>query len=198
MEQKYISIRAFAKKVNVTEGAVRRAIAEGKLHGGYDEEQKKIILSKAIKSAWAQSNLVVKPKAGVSRKKVIDKLNTNTPAETTENENLPDPEIADAEDVIKSIKITKDMPLNKAMQYREIVGLAMDKIKLQKEQGVLVEKAEVERTLFAFGTELKRAIMDVPKRVTRDIMVAPNEVEATNILTEELTQVLLKLTDIKI
>lgn len=192
----YISIRGFAKQISVSEGAVRKAIKEGKLKGAYDEVAKKINVAKAKKAAWVQQQSVIKPKAGVSRAKAIEKIEQQNNDEVAA---LPitDKDVKDAQDVIRSIKITKDMDYKQAMKYREIVGLAMDKIKLQQAQGVLVEKAEVEKVLYKFGDELKRGLLDIPKRVVRDIMVAPNEVEATNILTDELTQVLLKFSDIK-
>lgn len=195
-KERHVSVRAFAKQINVAESAVRRAIKEDKLKGVYILSTKKIDAVKAKKNAWVQQQSVIKPKAGVSRAKAIEKIErSNKKSDVVDD--LPDPETADAEDIIKSIKIERDMPINTAMRLREIVGLAMDKIKLQKEQSVLVEKAEVETVLFAHGNELKRGLLDIPKRVIRDIMVAPNEVEATNILTDELNRVLLQFSEPK-
>ena len=191
-----ISVRTFAKQIGVAESAVRKAIGLGKLKGVYDITVKKINVTKSKKNAWVLQQSFTRPKAGVSRAKAIEKIERSNKKPDIDDE-LPNPETADAVDIIKSISITKDMEMDTAMRMREIIGLAMDKIKLQKEQSVLVEKEVVEKTLFAFGNELKQSFLDIPKRIIRVIMVAPNEVEATNILTDEITRVLLKLSEQK-
>lgn len=192
-----ISVRAFAKQISVSEGAIRHAIKDGKLGDVYNAETKKINVAQAKKNAWVQQQSVIKPKAGVNRAKTIEKLEKEKKEIEEKTIEINNPNVSDAVDVIKDIKITKDMTVATAIRFREVVGLALDKIKLQQAQDVLVEKAEVERVLFKFGDELKRGLLDIPKRVTRDVMAAPNEVEATNILTDEITQVLLKFSEIK-
>lgn len=69
-----ISIREYGRRLNIDEKAVRKAIQQGLLGNGWDDAAKKIIPGKADKS-WGYKHKTVKPQAGVSRTKAIEKLN---------------------------------------------------------------------------------------------------------------------------
>ncbi|MNL74043.1 hypothetical protein D3C87_1996010 [compost metagenome] len=57
-------------------------------------------------------------------------------------------------------------------------------------ENVLIRRADVEKVLFAFGSQLKKAILSAPSRVIDEILASNDKVEAINILAEELTSVL--------
>ena len=80
------------------------------------------------------------------------------------------------------------MSVSEVLRIREIIGAGLDKIKLT--EGRLVAKDKVKKALYALGSELKKALLNIPQRVVRDIMAAANEVERINILTDEITAVL--------
>ena len=105
----------------------------------------------------------------------------------TKSENIGDIEI---EDFISTIQITSDLNAAEAMRIREVIGAALDKKKLQEAEGRLVSRDKVEKAFFAIGNELKKALFNMPQRIVRDIMSAPNEVEAINIFNDELNQIL--------
>lgn len=195
-KQTWISVREFAKQIGTSHTAVQKAIQEGKMVTGYDAETKKANLSIAKRDAWVVQQSNIKRKPGVSRAKMIEKLEQQQEAVPAGEErktstidkkkilNMPLPEL------IASIKVRADMPFRESSRLREIVALALDKLKLMKEEGLLVDKAKVQSQLFNFGNEMKKELFNIPKRIARDMMVAPNEVEAINIMNDELTRVL--------
>lgn len=97
---------------------------------------------------------------------------------------------ASLQDVIKLIQVTPYLSYADALTKREIVGLAMDKIKLEELDGLLVRKTEVERNLFTIGDRLKKALLAIPVRCADELLNATNNVEAVNIMTEEINLVL--------
>lgn len=192
--EKQVSKRAYADIVGVDEKTVRKAIDAGLLKKGFDIKTGKIIPSLADK-AWGNAKRVIKPQAGISRAKAIEKLDKAAgvikPAPKAKGE-TPDPEIEseNIDQLLSSMKITSSMSAQDAMKYREIIGAALDKKKLEEAEGVLVRKDKVEKALFVFGNELKKSLFNMPQRIVRDIMNSENEVQAMNIFNEELTIIL--------
>ena len=201
-----ISIRAFAKQINVSEGAIRKAIKGGRFEVGYDSTVKKIDPVIALKNQWVKQQGIIKPKPGISRSMVQKKLsktkepktNVRGTGETIENntstsddnkESDPGEEL-DTEELINSIKITTKMDFNQASKLREFVALALDKKKLQEVNKILISREKVERTLYAIGNELKKSLFNMPQRVVRRIMDAGTEVDGITILNEALTNIL--------
>jgi hypothetical protein len=199
-----ISGRELAKRLKVSEGAVRQAIARGDLGKAYDSADKKIDYNKAIKTGWAQSQLNIKPKAGVSRTKAVEKLEQKETAPKAKPVEQPPPPFkpdeddaiddellnASTKDLSKAIKINSNLKTAEAMRRREIIALALDKKKLEEAEGILVRRDKVEKALFTLGSELKKSLFTMPQRIIRDIMAAPNEVDAINIMNDELTLIL--------
>ncbi len=192
-QEQEISIRAYAALLKVNEKTVRKARDSGLLGKGYNGLTAKIIPSLADK-AWGDNQKIIKPKAGVSRAKAIKKLEEKERKKADVLDKSVDlPQKLDkmsTQELLSYIEVTTDMPLILAMRYREIIALALDKIKLQKEEGFLVEKDLVYKELFSFGTQLKKALLSIPGRVIDDMLAASNKVEAINILTVELNEVL--------
>jgi hypothetical protein len=137
---------------------------------------------------------VVKPKAGVSRAKAIEKL-VAEPANDQPAGDLFEEESLDQ--LLAALKITSGMRAPEAMRVREVIGAALDKKKLEEAEGKLVQREKVDKALFAAGNELKKALFNIPQRIVRDIMAAPNEVEAINIFNTELTQALNSFINLK-
>ncbi|SHN45909.1 hypothetical protein [Chitinophaga sp. CF418] len=197
-QEKIISVRSFAVQIGVSEGAVRKAIKSWKFTVGVQEDGK-INAVAAMDDAWVKKQLVVKAKAGVSRTKAIEKIDAKIKgkvfesADADEGEDMGeqgDDEIDLDEDIADSIKVTKSLKAAEAMRRREIVALALDKKKLQELEGILVRRDAVDKSLFLLGSQLKKAILDIPARCVRDIMSAETEVEGIKVLTDEIVLVL--------
>lgn len=181
-----ISVREYARRLNIDEKAVRQAISKGLItKKAYDVKAKKINPSVANKE-WGHKHKVVKARAGVSRAKAIEKINPDVKqgvqAPLIEEETL--------DKLLESLRIRSTMGASEAMRVREVIGAALDKKKLEEAEGRLVSRDKVEKALFVVGNELKKALYNIPQRIVRDIMAAPNEVDAINIFNDELSQVL--------
>ena len=201
----HISIRKFAEIIGVSDTAVRKAIQRGEFIKGFDVETKTIDQKEALKNPWVKAQGVQKPKAGVSRVKVIEKIEkTKRPAKAERKaEDIKPPKVdsdgntyiegfddVETDELIKKLKIYPGMPAHDAMRINEIIDAALNRKKLEEAEGILVRRDKMERALFVMGSELKKALFNMPQRIIRDIMAATNEVEALNVFNSELTQIL--------
>lgn len=192
-----LSIRAYAVTLKVSEGAVRKAIKEGKFKFGYNATTKKIDPIKAARNHWVTEQNLEKPKPGKGRQKILANMQKREPQTSirktaNEDDDTEDDDGADAtvDELLASIKITGSTSAATAMKYNEIINAALNKKKLEEQHKILVKRVEVDKTLFAFGNELKKAMQNIPQRVAREMMSCTNEVEAINILLEEINDVL--------
>lgn len=111
------------------------------------------------------------------------------------NDDLTSEQIADiskleTSELLKLLPITAKMSYKDALTANEIIEAALKKKKLEELEDILIRRTVVESTLFAFGSQLRKALLAIPGRVTDDMITAANKVEALNVLTEELTNVL--------
>ncbi len=187
-----ISIRAYAKQLNVDEKAVRKAIEKGKIKKGYDKRARKIIASHANKE-WGFIHKNPKPQRGVSKAKVVEKLNKKNASQPGEDKPKENDFLDDDNtyhDLISKIKLNANLPYSEIVRRKEILAAANDRMKLEELNGLLVRKDEVNKALRAAGDQLKKELLNLPNRITEDIRTASNKVEAINIFTIELNQVL--------
>lgn len=197
-----ISIRAYAKLLNVDEKAVRKAIDEGKIKKGFSKKIKKILPSKADVE-WGNLHKVIKPQRGVSKAKVVEKLEkqaSKKPDETSieiqktqPTKPKPDQNSEETdfsyEDLIAAIKLHPNTTYSEALRKNEILKIAEARMNLEEQRGMLVRKSDVEKSLFALGDMLKKSMFNIIPRCIDDIISAPNKVEAGNILSVEITAV---------
>ena len=195
MGSERISIREYARRLGINEKAVRKALGAGLIDKGYDSEAKKIDPDEAT-AEWGYQHQIVKPGHGVSKFKAAEKVASvpSEPAATTDPVRsspvgIPVDDAASI-DLLQTIVIHSDLKTPEAIRLREIIGAAQDKLKLAETEGRLVPKDKVEKVLYALGSELKKALLNIPVRVARDVMAADNEIHAINILTEEINSVL--------
>lgn len=203
-----ISIRAYAKELHVDESAIRSAIEAGKIKNGVvyvqrviNGKKKKVpkIIAKIATKEWGFTHLNPKPQRGLSAKKVADKLEQkkesiilSNPEEKNDSE---DKEYTYTE-LIKEIKITPGLSYQQALLRKEILATAREKMELEEMQGILVRKSDVEKALFAMGDQLKKSLLNIPARCIDEIIAAPNKIEANNILTLEINQVLTSMSQL--
>lgn len=218
-DTQFLSINAYAKLIGVNEKAVRNAVRDGKIVKGYDPDRKKIIKKFADKE-YGHLHLVPKARPGVSKEKRAEKIEAEKSEKVVPNSDVKpvkkevvkkiakspnksekmDPESSDESDDFKGdftyeelllkIPVTPDLSYTEATKRREIIQLALDKKKLEELQDVLVRKQLVEKALFAFGNQLKKALLAIPARIMADVKNAPTDVEAINIMTEEINETL--------
>lgn len=200
-----ISIREYARMLNISHTAVANAIKAGKINKGvsYKSQNRKgvsVLVPELIVSIadreWGNLFKTEKLKPGQKASKLFNK---SFQTETTKSgirkiKNLPvdtgGEDYEDEEHLLSSMPITRNMSFAEAARGRELIGLALDKMRLQELEGTLVRKDVVDKALFAIGSELKKALFNIPARVTADVRAAANEVQAQMIFTVELTAIL--------
>ena len=162
-----VSIREYAKRCGCSEANVRKAIKAGKIVKGVVRENGKpfILPAKADEEWKANINPNYNRNPGVQERFV-----GATPAPGGPS--------------VQELK-----------RAQAAVDLQTSKLKLEVLQGSLVKKDLVERSLFAFGQQIREAIMAVPVKCVDDLRAAPTRVDALNVLTGELERVLLKLSE---
>lgn len=201
-----ISVRAYARQLNVDDKAVRDAIKSGKIKKGYIKKTGKIKASIA-NDEWGFLHDTPKAGHGISKAKAVEKMDkkdaeikSNDKKETIDNHkeklNIEEKEYSYS-DLIKEIKITPTMKYSEVVRRKETLSLAREKMELEEKQNILVRKSEVEKALYAAGDELKKRLLSIPARCLDDIMAAPNKIEANNILTFEINQVLISISQLQ-
>jgi hypothetical protein len=200
-ENDKLSIRAFAKLIGVSEGAVRKAITAGKLSAGWDELNKKIDPVRALENPWVAQLSFKGSDQSLSTTKKIEAakhLPENPLDDSGEDENWIAEEELRTGNLLNAIKVTSGLKASEAMRRREIIALALDKKKLEELEGILVRRKDVDKSLFAVGNEMKKSLMNMPQRVVRLIMKAPTEVEGITILTNAITEILKDFGNLKL
>ena len=173
-----ISSRELARKLNLAPNSVVRAIAAGKVTDCYDTVKKKFDWKKAQKNIWVQSASIIKPKAGVSLSKAIEKIEraekkTDSPGEIKSDNWNPKKNIESElssdqdegeridelseEELTDRIRLTENMPMQQAMRYKEIIDAAINKIKLKQLQLILVPKADVDKAYYNYAAQFKKS-----------------------------------------
>ena len=171
-----ISLREFARRLSVTEGAVRKAIKDGKIVQGvqYDGNGKPSILPDVAAKEWGRNFNPAYPRNEV----FYAKLET---ASVDGQTGAPQPQGRSLVEI-------------KKMQAE--IRLQMDAIELRKAKGELVDKKKVYAQLFAMGQEVRSAFQAIPDRVTDTVLAARDRADAHKILSDAIAEALTHLSDI--
>jgi phage terminase Nu1 subunit (DNA packaging protein) len=190
-----ISIREFARRIHVSEGAVRKAIKEKKIVAGFDEKKGKILFVQAY-AEYGQSKTAPKAGHGVSKAKVAEKLTAMQGATVAagDDDDLPE-DVAEykhlsVSELIEKINVHDKLEYSETLRLDMILAIAKEKMKLEEMQGTLVKKADIDKQLFALGNELKLKLQNIPNRCVALVRSAANDVESSNILLKEINQVI--------
>jgi galactitol-specific phosphotransferase system IIB component len=202
-----LSIRAYAKYLGISDASIRKAIKNNKIKKGisyktqmqHGKEIEVPEISKEIADkeyGFLHLNDKVKPGQNKVKKNALPTVEKNIsnkkistqvePENVSESENLSEED----EQLISSMGVANTLSYQETTRRREIIGLVMDKKKLQELEGVLVRRDAVEKSMFAFADEFKKALMNIPARVTAEVRSAASEVEAQTVITIELIEIL--------
>lgn len=198
----YLSVRAYARRLNVDPKAVRKAIAEGKIRSGYDAQSKKIRPDIADKE-WGFQHKLPKVQRGVSALKVAEKLNAGQPPADSGRKgtaNEPGAHLGQDqsyEQLTKNIAVTADMSYDEALKANQLLNTAITKIELEELNGQLVRKSDVDKQLFALGNVLKKALLNIPARCIAEVRAAATDIEGSVIMTREIEAVLKQVADLE-
>jgi hypothetical protein len=179
-----ISIREYASSLRISDKAVRNAIEDGRIKKGVSY---KTGIRGGLPVTIPEINKAIADQEFGYKYKTDRVL----PGQKKENKTSHDgAEDEEPEDVIFDGEPNDKMATSEAIRQREIVGLKLDRIKLQELEGSLVKKVEVDKALFVLGSELRKALLNIPARIIADIRSAANDVEAQSIMVVEITNTL--------
>jgi len=166
----YVSIREYADIKGVAMNAIRYHIKEGRLEGCIDyttPHRPKINVALADK-ALAQ---YINPDYQVGK-----------------NLAATEPDAVKSDEPRKSLNEIKRLTAEIIMQQKDL--------ELRKEKGEVVDKDVVYKTLFKAGQELREAFKGIPDRVIDDVLAAPDRLTSHAILSDAITDVLERFSEI--
>ena len=196
-----MSVSAYGRYLDLSHTAVQKAIATGKIKQGYDSQRKKIIVATADRE-WGNAARLLKPKSGVSKLAIAEKLQRKVPKPATN----ATPEVATATDDVTKQELEQmaaadgikpeDIAIDASMSYEallrteQLIDTIIKKTKLRQLHGELVDKKQNDNDLFAFARQIRNNLLAIPDRTIDSILAAPTKVEAITILKKEITDVL--------
>lgn len=175
--EKIISIRAFAKMMECSEGTVRAAIGEGRIVDAVIKDKNgrnKGIDHAAAQIEWArnysQGNNISSP--------VAEKLLGVPPESSRES----------GDEKIGEITESK--------KKHEHYKAELSRLELEEKEGTLVQVDQVENQLFAYATEVRIAVQNIPDVCLDEIMSIDDRNEAYQVLMKAINGALNKLTEV--
>jgi hypothetical protein len=188
-----VSIREFARRVGVSDVAVGKAIAAGKIVQAIDytnPKRPKIDPDLALKE-WGKNY-----DPSYQRTEKVNELMGEgvTPPKPMKAKPKPKPQVEDSEPE------TPQRPGGKSLaeikRQAAEVKLHISAIELKEKKGQLVDKDKVYKALFAAGQEVRTAFQAVPDRVIDDILAAKTRNEAHSVLFNAIADTLETLSEI--
>ena len=97
--------------------------------------------------------------------------------------------------VVKAEKTTKGMTLADAEKKEKIFKAKLAELKYLEASKQLVSVDRVKRQAFEMGRKIRDAILNVPQRVSAEVMTAKKQFDIEEILNREIIEVLKLLSD---
>lgn len=119
----------------------------------------------------------------------------------------PSPEVSTAEKIVPDEKEKKgkkgkattadNMTFAEAQRRKEVAKALTAELELKEKEGSLISKQKIDEQLFAFGKELRDALLAVPDRITDEVIAAvENRTKVNNIIYNAIAGALEKLADL--
>lgn len=159
-----ISIREFAKRVNVDHSSIREAMSNGRISDA------------AISDGKIKYEIAIKEWEAIGGGNSANKSVPELPAEDTTPGD--------------TIHIRKNASLSEAKRVEAIAKAKLAQIELEKTKGSLVEKKEVYKELFAVGQEIRSALQGIPDKYIDNILACSTRSESHAMLFEAITEAL--------
>lgn len=183
MDEK-ISIREFARRMKVRDTSVHKAIKSGKIVAGVQGSgTEKKILFETARREWAAAHDPTYAQRSPA-------LTANLAGQPIPAQSPTAPAVGGSVE-----KEAGDTSLASAKRLQSVIKAKTMSLELQRLQGTLVDKNEVNKQLFALGQELKSAILAVPDRCIDDIMACTTRGAAFQLLYSHLVDALTAMSD---
>ena len=165
-----VSQREYARRLNVSNEAVSRAVGDGRIKKGWSEKERKIIVAHA-NAEWGALHMQ-------------SKIEKYLPAA---NDGINQPA---AEGTGSTLNLHGGSSYGDAKRVGEILRTQMVALDLKERKGELVSKDEVYKQLFAYGQQLRNAFNTIADRHIDSILASKSRAEAHSILTSAIYDLL--------
>jgi hypothetical protein len=203
MNEERVSIREYARRIGVSDTAVRKAIKSDKIIKGLvrDYNGNPLIIPDVATEEWRLSRDITHVKT-VSAK--LDTVPKPKPQKEKVQKSKPQKVNPQALAKIESETFQED-PISKmenslvaAKRAQAVYKAKMMELEMKQKQGLLVDKKLVYSALFDAGKELRQAFEALPDRwIDQIISAAKDRNKAHLILTDAIQEVLGRLSDIE-
>lgn len=186
--EKYISLREYARLLGCSDGTVRFAIKEGKITDAALKKDKKGRnkgIDPTVASAeWAQTFDVNQAKNSALAKKLL-KLDGAKPPPPSKA--APAPASQNGNPVSKA----------KAQQVDALYKAKIRELEYKEKAGILVNKDQVYKALFALGREIREGFQAIPDRFIDEILAAGSRNASHKVLQDAIDEELTRIADLK-
>lgn len=204
-----IAIRAFARYIGVTDTYVQKQIFDatknpkGALKDSIcvnEINKRRMLLKEMALTEWVAAGLTIKDKDVLAKlipliQQPQDPLWQAAPATGSNREQdlfqpVPTSNIKIPDKIVPLTEegnvIHAGMGAYEAKAYKEIFAAGKLELDYRQKLGKLVEKDAVYKMLFEYGQEMRTAILQIPSRVTSNMLSCDTEREAQELLRGEL------------
>lgn len=182
-----ISNREFARRLNVDEKAVRKAIASGKIVNGLHRRTSgRTCLDYHIALREWQAN-----QTDVS----LTQTKGGTPIDfdSAKKKNFS-AKVHDGDEEPDEAKLTQQATSTQKINYnRAAVKLQHETLALKQKMGLLIEKDKVNKELFEAGKEIRESLLIIPDRIVDELRAVETRDEAHQLLYKEIEHALERL-----
>lgn len=182
MNNEIISLREFARRLNVGEKTIRDGVRLGKISKGVIIENGKPKINYKVALKEAQS-------IGLGRKST-DKQTNHRPKPETKNQ-LPAGMLTD-ESLPDGM-----LPYSQAIQKKENYLAKLKELEFKKLEGELVNANKVYTILSEFGNIKRNNLLAIPDRITDDLMALTDRNEFYKLLYDSIANELETLSELK-
>jgi len=165
-----ISQRQYANYLGISNEAVSKAVKEGRIKKGWDRQAEMIIVEHADREF------------GLLHKKTNVAPLLNNPGEDEENAKPG------------TLQLSGNSSYGEAKRVKEILHAQLVALDLKERKGELVNKDEVHKQLYAFGQQLRIALLAIPDRIIDNVLASKSRAEAHGLFASALHECLESMT----
>ena len=194
--QEVISQREFGRRLNVSEGTVRKAIDAGYIVQGRitKDSGKPALIYEIALQEWNNSPAGLQAEEKRKGPAPTPKVTTTVKNFVqTKSESQPDQKAGPVKPIFDPEAAAAKKEILKDKQTQVKLRIQKEALELQRLTKKLVDKEIVYRELFEFGKSIRDNIMTVPDRCIDELRNAKSRHEAHKILTDYLTEALRSL-----
>lgn len=154
--------------LGVSNNAISKAIAEGRIAKGWDSIAKKIIVPIANREYGFKYGAIVGEEM-------------NPPSVGKNNE---------------PVTLNERTTYEEAVRLQAVFSAQDRALELNKKKGLLVSKSDVDKQLFVAGQEIRKALESMPDRVVDSIRASEDRASGIKIMQEAIFEILTKLSEL--